>query len=416
MKNLICGILLAFIAVSTNAQSVEQDEKAASKLQSVKQLLRDGKTEDAEKKLIGILKKYPHSGDAWDLKSIVDYRQMLKARNQKITATVKVSGNDPKADSMARALEKLLAGFSMEAIMKESLHKTMRYATAFSTTSESSSIYMRTLFGPNADTVFTSKNEKAVEFYETAEKLFAKEDFAGAAENYEEALALDSGYYKAMLYLGDAYFRAGEHKEALQRYRMAMKMMPNDLEPVKYITDAFIGLSEWDSALLYCGRALMTYADIGMVYKWRYIHFKAGNKVSEPRLIRYCEVAGPDEEYEIDAKDDYAPIIKKLRSDKAWTTYRETALNYKSKSSNAGILENDPARYLEVKCWEKMLKTHATDPRFSLAQKAYKKGYLDCYVFLFNFHNDLYPQYQDFVSRNEKKCLEFLDWANQGFQ
>jgi hypothetical protein len=44
-----------------------------------------------------------------------------------------------------------------------------------------------------------------------------------------------------------------------------------------------------------------------------------------------------------------------------------------------------------------------------VARKMKALGYLDCYVFLSRFHDDLYPQYRHFVDNNMEKVIKYYN-------
>lgn len=68
----------------------------------------------------------------------------------------------------------------------------------------------------------------ANEYFNKANSLYNKEDYAGAATNYE--VAFNSGFVSPELYynLGNAYFRLSNLPKALLYYEKASKLEPND--------------------------------------------------------------------------------------------------------------------------------------------------------------------------------------------
>ena len=52
---------------------------------------------------------------------------------------------------------------------------------------------------------------------------------------------------------------------------------------------------------------------------------------------------------------------------------------------------------------KKMLLAHPKEKEIEFAYEMVKEGYLDCYVFLSQFHYDLHPKFKVFAAQNQEK-------------
>jgi len=83
-------------------------------------------------------------------------------------------------------------------------------------------------------------DKEAKEEVDKGEEKFTAKDFNGAIRCYKKAIEIDRTYYKATLYLGDAYLNNEDYDKALVWYKKECDMRPNLLEPRKYHTDAYM--------------------------------------------------------------------------------------------------------------------------------------------------------------------------------
>jgi hypothetical protein len=69
------------------------------------------------------------------------------------------------------------------------------------------------------------------------------------------------------------------------------------------------------------------------------------------------------------------------------------------------------SQYLEVYCWEKMLKaTEGMDvPALSYARFLHDKGLLEPYIFINLFNVDLYAQFSHFIENKKNVAKNFIN-------
>ncbi|MBL7812195.1 MAG: hypothetical protein JNL57_08225 [Bacteroidetes bacterium] len=415
MKGLY-ALLFLFAPVFLQAQSWEQDEKAKPLLKKIAETYQKGKKQEAEKKLNKLLAKYPNSGEAWDMRSRMAYQEwenMKKVNFGNIKIETKVSGGDTsetakkKADSLSQSLSKLFTGNYLGRIYEEKLLAVLRRATAYCATAEWSSVLIRTLFSNQKDT-HTVTNVMAKSYFAEAEKYFSDGDYGKAAMYYSKTLEKDSNHYQAAAYMGDAYYRQKEYEFAEKGYKRAIAMRPYLLEARKYLVDALINQKSWEAAFEVCNDALLIYPDIGMIYKWRIIVHNLGKAAPDPRVARFAQPID-------DNSEDFKDIDNTLKKNPHWKFYTEARENMKSQSDSAGLLAEHADKYLDLHCWKQML-AKAPKTEFALARRAQEEGFLDCYVLVFNMHQDTHGQFTHFIANNHEKALKFLTWAGNGYK
>ena len=94
---------------------------------------------------------------------------------------------------------------------------------------------------------------------------------------------------------------------------------------------------------------------------------------------------------------------------------------FKYADTNGILLPNDSTkeRYLETYCWKRMLDS-ADEHAFPFARLMKELGYLDCYVLVTEFHQDLYTQYKFFVEKESEKIKKYyhllINWEDKRFE
>lgn len=250
-------------------------------------------------------------------------------------------------------------------------------------------------YNPDTNIVDSASKE-----FQRAEENFQAQNFNTALNHYYNAKMIQPNFYKATMYLGDCYYALEVMDSAILYFREASKMYPDLLEPAKYVTDAYIGLYEFEKAREAALEALYIYPDVGMFIKYEDVVSELGGRF-ERNWIRRGVAANSQ------------AVTASNVSDPVWATYesaRDEMLSYCDLNdiiTKANSMTN--AKYLEVYSWEKMLVKHPDEPQFEFAYEMVKEGYLDCYVFLSQFHYDLYPQYKDFSSKNQDRIKKYIE-------
>lgn len=307
-------------------------------------------------------------------------------------------GNEIENDSLANELLSMLT--TMKPAENE-LFDILALGTSCIQDLERASIIVRVYGFDSKIKVGGTTSEKAYKAFQKAEKEFGKKNYHDAAMYYKEAMDADTNFYKAVLYTGDAIYAKGEPHMALKYYKKAAQLQPNLMEPKKYLTDAYIGIKDYELAQKHCIDGLLTYPDVGMFLKFEDIQYNLGKKANFHWI----------------AKTFLPNNIDKFQEDNlegAWKFYREAKEKVKDVTSKNGIIApNDITNelYLEVYSWKYMLsKVNKEDyPELAFAYEMKDAGYLDCYVLFSLFNFRLNEQYQHYRLSNSKKIEEYIE-------
>ncbi len=85
-----------------------------------------------------------------------------------------------------------------------------------------------------------SKRKEVDDAMREGEAAFVRKDFAKAITFYQQALTLDPTLYEAGLYIGDAYFGAGEQLKAAEWFARAVQINPNRETAYRYWADSLM--------------------------------------------------------------------------------------------------------------------------------------------------------------------------------
>ncbi len=387
------------------------------KLKKIGITAAEGKVEKAEKQLEKLLLKYPHDGKGWDLLSSIRYKAWEESKQsdlffKQITIQVKDSaGNlkDAGNDSLANALASL---FKSVMISNGPYHKflyTTRKATLLSDNTETSALLFRThVLDTPIDTAIT---DTAHAVFRKAEEYFFQENYEKAARLYKDALALDSNFYQAAIYLGDAYYFMGDYPRAIDAFVTAKHRGPYLIEPRKFLFDAYLKNGAYELALQEAVLAMLVLPEHSMEERLK-IAARQLNltwTVSfTPRGV-FPNIFRLPLQYKMSSMNYTDPFP--LVAAGPWIHY-ETAKNKLEKyCDEKGIVVNKNSLtnsdYLEVFSWEEMLN-NSNDSQLDQARQMQQDGYLDCYVFITCFHFDLLEQYKDFAAKNEQKIKTYF--------
>ena len=397
MKNqllLFSTILLASISLKAQPNFEKVKTKADK-------YISKSKYEKADQLLSETLQEAPYWGEGWDkLSKLKLFEWELAKREDKglsfTLSTTDEDGNEIQNDSLTNVFAELLGRANPATIAYNEAINSMNLALIHNNTAYMTSIYLRNYSVDQYPDTAISK--EAMNYFYKAETEFSKRNFAEAAQLYQKALDIEPKFYKASLYLGDSYYALEYYAQAIDKFKEAIEKFPNELEPRKYLADAFFYSGLYEKSLNAACEAIAVYPDLTMLANLQNIA-KYNDKSLQldwtPRAIL------PNR---MNRKEQVNQIMT------PWTFYTEAFENIKNQCNSNGIIEYSDltnTRYLEVYCWEEMLKK-SNDPILDNARKMQEKGYLDCYVFVNCFHQDFYEQYQDFVANNPGRVEAYL--------
>jgi tetratricopeptide (TPR) repeat protein len=94
-----------------------------------------------------------------------------------------------------------------------------------------------------------SNNPKAVEWYDKGVKLQQGEDYAGALNAFQQAVAIDPEFAFAWDNIGISFRRLGQYDSALVAYRKSLSIDPNGILPLQNIPIAYLYKQEYEAAI-----------------------------------------------------------------------------------------------------------------------------------------------------------------------
>lgn len=246
----------------------------------------------------------------------------------------------------------------------------------------------------------TAVADSAKKEFDLAEEDFIEQDFNSALNHYYKAVEIQPDYYQAVMYLGDSYYAMEVMDSALIYFRRASEMHPDLLEPRKYISDALANLNETEASRQAALETFYIYPDVAMFWKYADLVETQGKTFDRHWIKRGSPI-------------NSTIVNAYTTSDPVWASYqsaKEELLPF-CDSNDVVVMRNkySNADYLEVYSWEKMLVKHPDVPEFAFAHKVMMEGYLDCFVFISQFHYDLYPQFKHFAANNRDRIKYYLE-------
>lgn len=289
---------------------------------------------------------------------------------------------------------------SLEDAAMQRFINVCRRATLEST-SETGDVYLRVfLVDYEPDSAVSETGE---DYFYKGEEYFEEEKFELAELEYRKALDVDSNYYKAILYLGDTFWARENFDSAMYFYETARSLHPTLLEPRKYIVDALIEQGLYYRAKKECLQAFCVYPGFDMKLKMQMILNVENKLLNDHRILRSFYI------------NDVMNTEQRNLSG-IWYDYRKAKDDISKYCNTSGIIEENGEtkdKYLEVYSFRQMLENNKEDlPEYmEFGWKMKEEGYLEQYVFISQFHVDLYPQFEVFMSDegNREKSIEYIE-------
>jgi tetratricopeptide (TPR) repeat protein len=394
------------------AQSNPIDKKMAK----AHDLIDKGKIADADEYMVKLLEENPGYGAGWDYLCKIRYKEYQDSKlsdnilGGNVTITTKnKDGKIEKAenDSLAKMVMEMLNNVKPSKVAYNKYIYTMRKAILVSDDAFASSSRLRNYFIDKEIDTLVSK--KALKYFNDAEEEFGKKNYDNAAKLYKRAIDEQPDFYKAFLYLGDCFYFTGNYVDAISSFKHATEKFPFLLEPRKYLIDSYVKQHLYSEALNESIYAMAVYPDQSIVIKLEDAAYQNNKKINfkwTPRNVFPNKIIADSAKANLNEyKNPKEPIAKQ-----PWTFYQNALPLIKNFCDKQGLIIKPnsltKSKYLEIYSWEEMLK-NSTDPILEEARKMQKDGYLDCYVMVTCYHFDFYDQYNDFVSKNRDKVIEY---------
>ncbi len=393
MKKLILPLIVfLFTFVYCQAQISDLTDQERIDLNKGYKLSEKQKYDEAIALVEPIVMNHKKSKELWTIICQL-YGERYKASSPSFT--ISPTGKDK---SMEKALAEIMKKMNGSKEHKDYIN-IMRKATLICADLEEVGAILRAEVIDSRYKVDSNISEKGKKHFKTAETYFTQHDMVNAIKYYKKALDADPNYYKAYLYLGDAYYINKEYEEAEAIFQECADSFPDLLEPVKYYYDAMYRQSDYKKAYEVALRGLMVCPDIGMQLKFDAVCTQLDKTYKQHWMTRNYfpnKLKGKNSEIEL------AP----------WKYYREALDSIKQYADTlTGVLNPNPitkAHYLEEYCWSYMLDK-SDKSKFEFARQMKDKGMLDCYVLFSLFHVDVYNQFHDLSKNNPAKLKKYIE-------
>src|ERR1700744_2372474 len=231
--------LISTFALLPFLMAAQLPDKTVKKVDKAEEYYEKGEYAKSDEILQKITEEYPWSGRTWDKLAKTRFAIYLQQKEYdkllggNMTVTVKdKDGKEKKGgDSLATALMNMLQEVKPSKKAFNSFINSCREGTRCAENAEFCSIYLRMNFIDEA----TDENvsDSAYNEFALAENAFAKNNYSDAVDHYKKAVAIDSTYFKARLYLGDAYYGNKQYTGAIKYFKEATKIKPNQQEAWK---------------------------------------------------------------------------------------------------------------------------------------------------------------------------------------
>lgn len=293
---------------------------------------------------------------------------------------------------------------------KNDLIQNCRTATRVLEHSDSASSYLREFL---VDTLNPDReaSEEAMNFYEDGLAELYSSNPSQAAKLFEKAIEKYPYYYVATLRLADAYYLMNKDTSAIRLYTEATKLQPVRPEAWEKLSMAYYQRGKYTDAAASIIQAIIIYPQQHYFHLLKTFVKKTGKDFNTQWIQRDVFPITTAHVYEEIVVDDKSP----------WWHYQAAKQDVYSYFDTAGIVrpnEKTNERYLEVYGWKKMLN-NSSRKNFQFARAMEQIGYLDCYVLVTLFHQDLYGQFIDFSSRNNDKIKNYfymlINWDDKKF-
>ncbi len=269
-----------------------------------------------------------------------------------------------------------------------------------------------------------SRNADLDAAIKAGERAYEKRDFLIAVEHYQRAVAIEPRHYLATLYVGDAYFSAGNYPDAITWFKKAIELDPNNDMAYRYLGDAFQRQGKRDEALeQYIGAVI---ANPYSGYSWRSL--QAGCR---DMLIKPWVAAPTFPSAKVEPDNAGQPKITLSKNFSLWDTSYALARGKwqsehlaksdgKTASYRQTIAEEVDALRIMLTVWRegKSSGNHELDPKQrtplelepALNQLAEidEAGLLEAHVLFFRANQDIAADYAAYRDANRDKLRTYL--------
>ena len=378
LRSFLFILFLVFVSVS----SAQMDKTNVRAMKKIDRLSKRGKFENAGIRMRTVLNKYPVSLNLWDIYIGLTYNDYVQKLNERNSSDIKAK----------------------KALFDH--YNAVYYANMSVPFNSRASSMLRDLY---VDKIYYSKkslNIQSLGLLEKANQEMSFQNYQLAIDLYERSYSLDSNNYSALIGLGKSHAKMEYYGKAIQYYNQAKLLQPMINESNKLLASALLKKGEYTLALNECKNSLLIYPEESIFSMMHTILDEQNKQLQRNWVLRLSP---------INNIDDYYHRGRLFDNQLHFSHYQDAMESAKEYYDINGLLKDGVSlpisQYLEVYCWEKMLKaTEGMDvPALSYARYLQNKGLLEPYILINLFNVDLYAQFSHFVENKKNVAQNFID-------
>ena len=378
LRSFLFILFLVFVSVS----SAQMDKANVRAMKKIDRLSKRGKFENAGIRMRTVLIKYPVSLNLWDIYIGLTYNDYVQKLNERNSSDIK----------------------TQKALFNH--YNAVYYANMSVPFNSRASSMLRDLY---VDKIYYSKkslNIQSLELLEKANQEMSSQNYQLAIDLYGRSYSLDSNNYSALIGLGKSHAKMEYYGKAIQFYNQAKLLQPMINESNKLLASALLKKGEYSLALEVCKNSLLIYPEESIFSMMHTILDEQNKQLQRNWVLRLSP---------INNIDDYYHRGRLFDNQLHFSHYQDAMESAKEYYDINGLLKDGVSlpisQYLEVYCWEKMLKaTEGMDvPALSYARYLQNKGLLEPYILINLFNVDLYAQFSHFVENKKNVAQNFID-------
>lgn len=254
--------------------------------------------------------------------------------------------------------------------------------------------------------------EASEDLYQNSLAEIRERNYVGACKQLEKALEISPEYFHARLKLADLYYMMNKDSLAFDHLKYLMYHNVERAEPFEKAANHFYQRGDYEKAMAGMIDAITVYPNCDYFRFLKLIAIKKGTDFKTQWIRR--------EVYPISTSRAYEEILAEPKT--PWWQYQAAKQDIVDKYDSTGIAlpkVRVNEHYMELYAWKRMLNNTSRD-QFPFARAMDKIGYLDCYVFITLFHQDLYTQFKDWAPKNRERINKYffllINWESKKFE
>lgn len=254
--------------------------------------------------------------------------------------------------------------------------------------------------------------EASEEAYLNALADLKERNYLAASKQLEKAISVSPDYFHARLKLAEVFYSMNKDSLAFEHLKYLMVHNTDRPEPFEKAANHFYQKGDYEKALVSIIDAITVYPNYDYFRFLELVSIKKGVELNTQWIKR--------EVYPLSNASSFEEIIAEPKT--PWWQYQAVKQEIHDKYDSLGIAlpkvrASEP--YMEIYAWKRMLNNTSRE-YFPFARAMDKIGYLDCYIFITQFHQDIYSQFKDWAPKNRERINKYffllINWQSKKFE